>query len=120
MTEHRARKTRWPKGRLRALAWGTGGAAFIMAAAPLVAAPKPPVDQAAKQTHKAPQRQVIERHITRRVIIVAPATPTETSGGSGYTGSYSGGSSSSSSGGSTYQPPPAPPPPPPTTTTGGS
>ena len=42
MTEAAARRRRWPKGRVRALAWGTGGAAFIMAAAPLVAAPKPP------------------------------------------------------------------------------
>jgi uncharacterized membrane protein YgcG len=100
-----------------------------MAAAPLVAAPKPPVDQAATHGHKAPARQVIERHITRRVIIVDPPTPTySSSGGSGYSGSYSGsysgGSSSSSSGGSsggsTYHPAPAPAPAPPATTTGGS
>ena len=59
MTEHRSRKTRWPKGRVRALAWGTGGAAFVLAAAPLVAAPKPPVDAAAS-ARRAPARRVIE------------------------------------------------------------
>jgi len=111
MTERRARKTRWPKGRLRALAWGTGGAAFIMAAAPLVAAPKPQVDQASG-SHRAPARQVIERHIVRRVIIVDPVAPT--GGSAGWSGS--GGTSTSTGGGTTYQPAPAPP----TTTTGGS
>ena len=117
MTEHRARKTRWPKGRVRALAWGTGGAAFIMAAAPLVAAPKPPVDTA-NAPRKAPPRQVIERHIIRKVVIVDPAPSAPVSTSTSTSGSTS---VSTSSGGTAAQAPaPAPPPPPPTTTTGGS
>jgi hypothetical protein len=108
MTEHRARKTRWPKGRVRALAWGTGGAAFVLAAAPLVATPKPPVDAAAS-TRRAPARHVIERHIVRRVVIVDPV--------SGPASTWT--SSGSVSGGGTVAAP-APAPAPPTTTTGGS
>jgi hypothetical protein len=119
MTEAAKRRTRWSKGRVRTLAWGTGGAAFIMAAAPLVAAPKPPTDTAAGHTAKqAPARQVIERHITRKVIIVDPVPTTPVYSG-GSSGSYSGGSSSSS-GGSQISANPAPPPPPPATTSGGS
>jgi hypothetical protein len=112
MTDHRPRKSRWTKGRVRTLAWGTGGAAFIMAAAPLVAAPKPPVD-AAHASRKAPARQVIERHIIRKVVIVDPVASAPVT-------------SSTSSSGSTTQaapaaaPAPAPAPAPPTTTTGGS
>jgi hypothetical protein len=112
MTEHRARKTRWSKGRVRGLAWGTGGAAFVLATAPLVAAPKPPVNDAAG-ARRAPARHVIERHIVRRVVIVDPVSApasTWTSSGSG----------SVSSGGAVVAPPPAPAPAPPTTTTGGS
>jgi hypothetical protein len=112
MTEHRVRKTRWPKGRVRALAWGTGGAAFVLAAAPLVATPKPPVDAAAS-TMRAPARHVIERHIVRRVVIVDPVSaPTST-----WTAS---GSGSVSGGGAVAAPAPAPPPAPPTTPTGGT
>ena len=83
MTEAASRRRRWPKGRVRALAWGTGGAAFIMAAAPLVAAPKPPDVASGHQVKgAAPPRQVIERHITRRVVIVDPvvSTPVYTGG----------------------------------------
>ena len=118
MTEAAKRRTRWPKGRVRALAWGTGGAAFIMAAAPLVAAPKPPTDAASHTATRAPARQVIERHITRKVIIVDPvvSTPVYSGGSSGsYGGSYSGGSS-----GSQISANPAPAPAPPATTSGGS
>ena len=118
MTEAAKRRTRWPKGRVRALAWGTGGAAFIMAAAPLVAAPKPP-DLAAghSATTRAPARQVIERHITRKVIIVDPIVSTPTYSGSG--GSSSGSYGGSSSGGQ-ISANPAPAPPPPATSSGGS
>jgi hypothetical protein len=118
MTEAATRRIRWPKGRVRALAWGTGGAAFIMAAAPLVAAPKPPDIAAAGHTVKhAPARQVIERHITRKVIIVDPvvSAPVYTSSGGSSSGSYGG----SSSGGQ-ISANPAPAPAPPTTSTGGS
>jgi hypothetical protein len=123
MTEAARRRTRWPKGRVRALAWGTGGAAFIMAAAPLVAAPKPPTVAAAGHTVKrAPARQVIERHITRKVIIVDPVVSTPVySGSSGSYSGSSGGYSGSSGGGSvSANPAPAPAPAPPTTSTGGS
>ncbi len=105
MTE-RARRTRWSKRRLRALAWATGGATFVLAAAPLVAAPKPPVDSA--RGPRQPARRVIERHITRRIIIVDPVASVPTS---------------TATGGVTVQAPaaaPAPAPAPPTTTTGGS
>jgi len=117
MTEVAKRRTRWPKGRVRALAWGTGGAAFIMAAAPLVAAPKPPDVAAAGHTAKrAPTRQVIERHITRKVIIVDPvvSAPVYSSSGGSSSGSYG-----SSSGGQ-ISANPAPAPAPPATSTGGS
>lgn len=112
MTEAASRRRRWPKGRVRALAWGTGGAAFIMAAAPLVAAPKPPDVASGHQVKgTAPPRQVIERHITRRVVIVDPVVSTPV---------YTGGSSSTSSGGGQISANPAPAPAPPTTSTGGS
>lgn len=110
MTEAPTRRRRWPKGRVRALAWGTGGAAFIMAAAPLVAAPKPPDVAAGRVARQAP-RQVIERHITRKVIIVDPVVSAPVSSG------ISGGSSS---GGQISANPAPPPPAPPTTSTGGS
>lgn len=112
MTEAAARRRRWPKGRVRALAWGTGGAAFIMAAAPLVAAPKPPDVASGHAAKGAPAaRQVIERHITRKVVIVDPVVSTPV---------YTGGSSSTSSGGGQITANPAPAPAPPTTSTGGS
>jgi len=115
MTESPTRRRRWPKGRVRALAWGTGGAAFIMAAAPLVATPKPPDVAAGRAVKQAPARQVIERHITRKVIIVDPVVSAPVSSGSTV------GSSSGSSGGGQISANPAPPPPaPPTTSTGGS
>jgi hypothetical protein len=110
MTERHARKTRWPKGRVRALAWGTGGAAFVLAAAPLVSTPKPPVNSAAA-ARRTPARHLIERHIVRRVVIVDPVSaPTSTWTSSG-SGSVSGGGTVAA---------PAPAPAPPTTTTGGS
>jgi hypothetical protein len=115
MTEATKRRARWPKGRVRALAWGTGGAAFIMAAAPLVAAPKPPDVTAGTAVKRAPARQVIERHITRKVIIVDPvvSTPVYSSSGGSYGGSSSGGQISAN-------PAPAPAPAPPATSSGGS
>jgi hypothetical protein len=102
MTEARPRRTRWSKGRLRALAWATGGATVVLAAAPLVAAPRPPVDGSQGAT-RAPARRIIERHITRRIIIVDPVVtaPTTTSGGVSVQA-------------------PAPAPAPPATSTGGS
>lgn len=119
MTEVAKRRTRWPKGRVRALAWGTGGAAFIMAAAPLVAAPKPPDAAAGNTAKRAPARQVIERHITRKVIIVDPvvSAPVYASSGGSSSGSYGGSSSGSQI---SANPAPAPAPAPPATSTGGS
>lgn len=108
MTEAAQRRTRWPKGRVRALAWGTSGAAFIMAAAPLVAAPKPSADTATNGAKRAPARHVIEKHITRRVIIVDPVATAPT-----YTGGSSGGQI-------TANVPAAAAPAPPVTSSGGS
>jgi hypothetical protein len=106
MTEHRPRKQRWPKTRVRALAWATGAAAFLVAAGQLLASPKPPISSASAE-RRAPARSVIERHIVRRVVIVDPATSAPVSGST----------SGSVSSGATVQ---APAPAPPTTTTGGS
>lgn len=75
MTEHAPTKRpkRWAKGRVRALAWGTGAATFLAGIGVLGVAPKPAAS-AAPGGRLAPRRQVIVRHITRRVVIVEPAT----------------------------------------------
>jgi hypothetical protein len=101
MTEARGR-TRWTKRAVRALAWGTAGAAFLTGLGAIGAAPQPPAASAL-----APVRQkVIVRRIVKRVVIVDPVqAPVSIPASSSTVG----------------QAPPAPAPPPaPASTTGGS
>jgi hypothetical protein len=107
MTEAPRRKARWSRGRLRTLAWTTGVATFLagvgaLGASPMPEAPQPPRDR------WVPRQRVIVRRITRRVVVVEPATSAPVT----YVQTPSVSSSSSSSGGAAAQ---APPP-----TTGGS
>jgi hypothetical protein len=115
MTEHR-RRTRWPKSRVKALAWATGAATFITGVSAIVAAPKAAVATSGAHTGNRPQVQrVIVRKVIRRVVIVDPATPTAI----GTTPARIV-SSSTPVTASAPQPAPAPAPAPPSTTTGGS
>ena len=85
MTDRRDRAARWPKGRVRLLAWLTGGATFLASGAALALAPKPAeASHVGAQRPPAAPRRVIERHVTRRIVIVDPAAPaatTTTTGG---------------------------------------
>jgi hypothetical protein len=117
MTEGRpAKKPRWSRGKIRALAYTSGLLTFVAGLGVLGYAPRPATAESAsgKQHREQPRRLVIVRHITRKVVIVDPPAA---SAPVYYAPSYSGGSTSSSS---TSVSNPAPPPPPPAPTTGGS
>ena len=105
------RKERWSKGRVRTLAWMTGGLTFLAGFGILGAAPKPSASAAPQKSARwKPARQkVIVRHVTRRVVIVDPVASAPVY----YAPSSGGGTSTGSpSGSGTTAPAPAPPPPP--------
>lgn len=106
-----SRPKRWGKGRVRALAWVTGAATFLAGLGALGVAPKPAAS-AAQGGRQAPRRQVIVRHITRRIVIVEPATSAPVTYVSAPTAQVG------SSGGSSGAVAPAPPPPQPPATGG--
>jgi hypothetical protein len=68
-TERPARRSRWPKGRIRALAWLSGAMAAVASAAAI----SPALTTTSERPVQARPR-VIERHVIRRVIIVDPPT----------------------------------------------
>jgi len=107
MTDVPRRKARWSRGRLRTLAWATGIATFLAGVGALGASPMPETAPQPRD-RRAPRQRVIVRRVTRRVVVVEPATSAPVT----YVQAPSVSSSSSSSGGA---PAPAPPPP-----TGGS
>jgi hypothetical protein len=104
MTDVPRRKARWSRGRLRTLAWATGIATFLAGVGALGASPMPETAQPPRD-RKVPRQRVIVRRITRRVVVVEPATSAPVT----YVQAPSVSSSSSSA------PAPAAPPP-----TGGS
>jgi hypothetical protein len=108
MTDVPRRKARWSRGRLRTLAWATGIATFLAGVGALGASPMPETAQPPREDRRVPRQRVIVRRITRRVVVVEPATSAPVT----YVQAPSVSSSSSSSGSA---PAPAPPPP-----TGGS
>lgn len=104
-TEAPRRKARWSRSRLRTIAWTTGIATFLAGVGALGAAPMP--EQAQQSRGRwAPRQRVIVRRVTRRVVVVEPATSAPIT--------YVQAPSVSSSG-TVGVPPPAPPP-----STGGS
>jgi hypothetical protein len=109
MTERTASKRpkRWAKGRVRALAWVTGAATFLAGLGVVGIAPKPAAS-AAQGDHRAPRRQMIVRHITRRIVIVEPATSAPVTYVPAPTAQV--GSTGVSSGVVAPAPPPPPPP----------
>lgn len=72
-TDAPRRKARWSRGRLRSLAWTTGIATFLAGVGALGAAPMPEQAQLSRGGW-APRQRVIVRRITRRVVVVEPAT----------------------------------------------
>lgn len=110
MTEQR-RRTRWPKARVKALAWATGAATFITGVSAIVAAPRAAVATSAQTGSRVQVQRVIVRKVIRRVVIVDPATPIATG-----TAPVRVVSSSNPVTSSAPQPTPAPP----STATGGS
>ncbi|MGZ8629483.1 MAG: hypothetical protein ACXWZF_00745 [Actinomycetota bacterium] len=75
MTERAPRAKRWSRSRVRALAWTTGLATFLAGIGVLGAAPMPDQPARASGDRWVPRPRVIVRRITRRVVIVEPATP---------------------------------------------
>jgi hypothetical protein len=112
MTEQR-RRTRWPKAKVKALAWATAAATFVTGVSAIVAAPKAAVATSGRERtgNRAQVQRVIVRKVIRRVVIVDPATPSSTGAAPVQV---------VSSNPVTSAPQPAPAPAPPATTTGGS
>jgi len=111
MTEGARRPSRWPRGRIKALAWITGAMTFVASGAVLAAHPKPAAASGGGTKVRASGVRVIRRTIIRKVIIVDPAQP---SAGSTQPVVVSAPTSTSSSNVGTVAPPPT------TTTTSGS
>ena len=77
-TTDRARpRRRWSKDAVRAVAWATGAATFLGSVAAIAVVPKPAVadPQAARAPRQRLARPVIERHVTRRIVVITPAAP---------------------------------------------
>lgn len=74
MTERAPRATRWSRARVRTLAWTTGIATFLAGVGVLGAAPMPERSDRGSQDRWSPRPRVVIRRITRRVVIVTPAT----------------------------------------------
>jgi hypothetical protein len=93
MTEPRpAKKRRWSRGKIRALAYASGLLTFVAGLGVLGYAPHPATAQSASGAREQkPRRTVIVRRITRKVIIVdqpvasAPVSYTPTYSSSGTT-----------------------------------
>jgi hypothetical protein len=64
------RRRRWPKQRVRALAWMTGAATFITGVVGIAGAPKPSTAAPLPRSQRAAAPRIIERHVIRRVIVI--------------------------------------------------
>ncbi|HEX7248478.1 MAG TPA: hypothetical protein VF351_10305 [Actinomycetota bacterium] len=111
MTERAARRTRWSRGRVRALAWATGLATFLTGIGVLGASPMPEQTRPRTGPGRDARPRVIVRRITRRVVIVEPAesapvtyipapTTSSSSSSSSSPGGSGGGSAAPPTGGS--------------------
>ncbi len=73
--DRKAKRARWSKDAIRAIAWATGAATFLGSVAAIAFEPKPAaVGAQARPTEAGAQRPVVERHVTRRIVVIQPDT----------------------------------------------
>jgi hypothetical protein len=74
-TDRKAKRARWSKDAVRAIAWATGAATFLGSVAAIAVEPKPPaVGAQAGPAGAEAQRPIVERHVTRRIVVIQPDT----------------------------------------------